>query len=65
MEGSMRRFALPTLALVLSAVVAGSVHAAAFPDRLDLPDGFMPEGIATGHGHSFYAGSHWVTRLHR
>ena len=53
----MRRFALPTLALVLSAVVAGSVQAAAFPDQLDLPDGFSPEGIATGHGHSFYAGS--------
>lgn len=53
----MHRFALPTLALVLSAVVAGSVHAAVFPDRLDLPDGFMPEGIATGRGHSFYAGS--------
>ncbi len=24
---------------------------------MDLPDGFSPEGIATGHGHSFYAGS--------
>ena len=53
----MRRFALPTLALVMSAVLAGSASAAAFPDRLDLPDGFMPEGIATGHGHTFYAGS--------
>ena len=53
----MRRFALPTLALVLSAVVAGSVHAAAFPDQVDLPDGFSPEGIATGRGDSFYAGS--------
>jgi sugar lactone lactonase YvrE len=53
----MRRFALPTLALVLSAVVAGSASAAVFPDQLDLPDGFMPEGIATGQGHTFYAGS--------
>ena len=53
----MRRFALPTLAFVLSAVMAGSVQAAAFPDRVPLPDGFSPEGIATGHGHSFYAGS--------
>ena len=53
----MRRLALPTLALVLSVVTAGSIQAAAFPDRLELPDGFAPEGIATGRGHSFYAGS--------
>ncbi|MEA2650725.1 MAG: hypothetical protein QOI85_446 [Chloroflexota bacterium] len=53
----MRRLALPTLALVLSVLTAGSIQAAAFPDRLELPDGFAPEGIATGRGHSFYAGS--------
>jgi len=53
----MRRLALPTLVLVLSALMAGSIHAAAFPDRLELPDGFAPEGIATGRGHSFYTGS--------
>jgi sugar lactone lactonase YvrE len=45
------------LVLVLSAMLAGSIQAAAFPDRLELPDGFSPEGIATGRGHSFYAGS--------
>ena len=53
----MRRLALPALALVLSVLMAGSIQAAAFPDRLELPDGFAPEGIATGHGHSFYTGS--------
>ena len=53
----MRRLALPTLVLVLSVLTAGSIQAAAFPDRLELPDGFAPEGIATGRGHSFYAGS--------
>lgn len=53
----MRRLALPTLALVLSALVAGPIHAGAFPDRLELPAGFSPEGIATGRGHTFYAGS--------
>ena len=31
--------------------------AAAFPDRLELPDNFAPEGIATGRGATFYAGS--------
>ena len=53
----MRRLAVPMLALVLTAVVAGSTLAAAFPDRLDLPDDFAPEGIATGRGTTFYAGS--------
>ena len=31
--------------------------AAAFPDRIELPDSFSPEGIATGRGTTFYAGS--------
>ena len=53
----MRRLALPTLVLVLSSLMAGAALAAAFPDQLDLPDGFSPEGIATGRGHTFYAGS--------
>jgi len=53
----MRRLAVPTLVLVLSASMAGATLAAAFPDRLDLPAGFSPEGIATGRGHTFYAGS--------
>jgi sugar lactone lactonase YvrE len=53
----MRRLALPTLVLVLTASMAGATLAAAFPDQLDLPAGFSPEGIATGRGHTFYAGS--------
>lgn len=31
--------------------------ATAYPDRIDLPDGWQPEGIATGQGHTLYAGS--------
>ena len=54
----MRRLALPTLVLVLSVADGRSDSwRAAFPDRLELPDGFAPEGIATGRGHTFYAGS--------
>src|SRR5688500_596899 len=53
----MRRLALPTLILVLSALMAASIQAATFPDRIELPDGFSPEGIATGRGNTFYAGS--------
>ena len=56
---------LIALALVLSAAVA--VPAVAHqgkgkskgkrPDVIALPDGFQPEGIATGRGSSFYVGS--------
>ena len=46
------------LALSAIAVVAVSVAGAqsAFPSRIDLPDGFQPEGIATA-GEQFYVGS--------
>ena len=53
----MRRLALPTLVLVLSSLMAGATLAAAFPDRIELPTNFSPEGIATGRGPTFYAGS--------
>lgn len=46
------------LALVAVAAVATSVAGAqgAFPSRIDLPDGFQPEGIAIA-GEQFYVGS--------
>ncbi|MFB6105852.1 MAG: hypothetical protein ABEJ70_02660 [Halobacteriaceae archaeon] len=40
--------------------VLGSGTAAArptFPSTVPLPDGFQPEGIATGRGHAFFVGS--------
>lgn len=42
-----------------TAVLAGAAGAAAaaFPDRIDLPDGWQPEGIATGRGHELFVGS--------
>ena len=33
------------------------VDAQAFPATVDLPDGWLPEGITTGNGHTFYSGS--------
>ena len=54
----MRRLA--AVAVAVGAVVLGGVPAAggqAFPERIDLPDGFAPEGIAIGRGHAFYVGS--------
>lgn len=41
----------------IAAILAGSAFAqGAFPSRIDLPDGFQPEGIATA-GEQFYVGS--------
>lgn len=51
----------PLLAAVLTgaAVLAPASPAATlpFPDRIDLPPGFRPEGIAVGKGSTFYVGS--------
>jgi sugar lactone lactonase YvrE len=48
--------AATTLSLV---VLAGGmpVHAQSFPERISLPSGFQPEGIASGAGSEFFAGS--------
>ena len=53
----MRRIALlVTTAAMLTTAAAGST-AATFPEVIALPDGWLPEGIATGPGGMFYAGS--------
>ncbi len=52
----MRRLTL-LFALLLAFAAPAAVGAAAFPDRIDLPDGFAPEGIAIGRGTTFYSGS--------
>jgi len=52
----MRRLTL-LFALLLAFGLPASAGAAAFPDRIDLPDGFAPEGIAIGRGTTFYTGS--------
>ncbi|HEU5264350.1 MAG TPA: hypothetical protein VFU34_06905, partial [Gaiellaceae bacterium] len=48
------------LLLVVAAIAAVTTSVAggqsAFPSRIDLPDGFQPEGIATA-GETFYVGS--------
>jgi sugar lactone lactonase YvrE len=53
----MRRILASTLGVALTTLLTTSTLAAAFPDRIELPDDFAPEGIATGRGHTFYAGS--------
>src|SRR4029453_1561187 len=41
-------------ATVLAAPLGAS---SSFPEKIALPDGFRPEGIAIGKGHNFYVGS--------
>lgn len=57
----MRRYSLALVALcVLTALLAGSpaaAHARAFPDTIALPNGWLPEGVAVGHGPVIYSGS--------
>lgn len=45
------------LITLLIAVLASPVSARAFPDIIPLPDGFQPEGIVIGRGHTAFAGS--------
>lgn len=53
-----RRRLLTALALLtLSSMMIGAAPAQTFPDEIQLPNGFQPEGIAVGTGTTFYAGS--------
>ncbi len=46
-----------TITFLLFAALAATAAAKPFPETIPLPDGWQPEGIATGKGNSFYAGS--------
>ena len=52
-----RRSLLVLLVVALSAVMIAAAPLQAFPDVIPLPNGFQPEGIAVGEGHTFYVGS--------
>jgi sugar lactone lactonase YvrE len=45
------------LVLVLSLTIVTGASADSFPEVIPLPNGFAPEGIATGRGSTFYVGS--------
>ena len=61
----MRRLLVPALAAVLGLGLTSAAPASAgpavdekpFPSRIDLPDGFQPEGIAVGPGATAWLGS--------
>jgi sugar lactone lactonase YvrE len=53
----LRLIAVAVLGLALSVPLTGAARAQPFPDRIDLPDGFLPEGITIGPGATAYLGS--------
>lgn len=53
----MKRTLLFVVGLAVALVLAIPAAAKAFPEVIPLPIAFQPEGIAAGHGHTFYAGS--------
>lgn len=55
MRSAVARSATITLTLLLWTTTPAG--AASFPETVALPDGFAPEGIAVGRGHTFYTGS--------
>jgi sugar lactone lactonase YvrE len=53
----MRRLIAALAAVASLVAVATAIAAAAFPERIPLPDGYRPEGIAAGNGKTLYVGS--------
>jgi hypothetical protein len=54
----MKRFpALLAAALVLASVIAAAALAAKGPEKIGLPDGYRPEGIAAGKARNIFVGS--------
>jgi sugar lactone lactonase YvrE len=54
-----------TITILLFAALASAVAAKPFPETIPLPGGWQPEGIATGKGNSFYAGSRATGAIYR
>jgi sugar lactone lactonase YvrE len=53
----LRLLAVTFLGVALSAPLASTAQARPFPDQLDLPNGFQPEGITIGRPATAYLGS--------
>ena len=53
----LRLLTLALLTLGLAVPLADRAEARPFPDRIELPQGFRPEGITIGRGHQAYLGS--------
>jgi sugar lactone lactonase YvrE len=53
----LRLLAVALLGVALSAPLTGTAQARPFPDRIELPNGFQPEGITIGRQATAYLGS--------
>jgi hypothetical protein len=53
----MRRLILLAVAGATLSLPAVTAAETPFPERIALPNGFQPEGIAIGRGTTFYVGS--------
>jgi sugar lactone lactonase YvrE len=56
-QTASRRSLMILLLIALSVAMIAAAPVRAFPDVIELPDGFQPEGIAVGKGSTFYVGS--------
>lgn len=56
-QPAKRRSLIALIVLVLSLSMIAAAAAQPFPDSIELPLGFQPEGIASGTGTIFYVGS--------
>jgi len=48
---------IPAIALLLAVGMTAGASARQYPETIPLPNGWQPEGIATGFGNQFFAGS--------
>lgn len=56
-QTTSRRSVLFLLLIALSVAMIAAAPVKAFPNVIELPNGFQPEGIAVGKGSTFYVGS--------
>jgi hypothetical protein len=54
---SARALRIPLVALVIGGALAVPAAAGQYPETIPLPNGWAPEGIATGFGNQFFSGS--------
>ena len=48
---------IPAIAILIAIAVPATASARQYPETIPLPNGWAPEGIATGFGNEFFAGS--------
>jgi sugar lactone lactonase YvrE len=60
-----RALRIPLIALVIGGALAVPAAARQYPETIPLPNGWAPEGIATGFGNEFFSGSRMTGGIFR